>query len=61
MGLHVGSRVDVVLRGGVIVVVPEHAQISPVQRDGGLVAVAVGEMPPLTVEAVREAMDAARR
>lgn len=60
-GLLPGARVDIVVRDGMVVLVPVHAKIALVERDGTLAAEAEGEMPTLTTEAVRDAIEAARR
>lgn len=60
-GLVPGARLDIVVRDGLIVLVPVASKIALVERDGGLVAEADEEMPTLTAEAVREVLEATRR
>ena len=61
LGLRAGQEVDVTVRNGHIEVVPVSPSMRLVERDGVLVAEADGEMPPLTTEQVRDALDRVRR
>lgn len=61
LGLAPGARVEVVARDGLVVIVPQSAPMRLVERDGLLVAVADGELPTLTVDTVRDVLEASRR
>ncbi len=61
LGLSPGSSVDVVIRDGVIVLVPTITPMRLVERGGGVVAEPEQPLPTLTAEDVRLALEAGRR
>lgn len=61
LGMHPGTRVDVEIRDGLLVLVPHGATIALVERAGRLVGVAEEDLPPLTAEVVRAALEGTRR
>ena len=56
-----GERLEIEERGGVIEIRPAPAEVEIVETPEGPVAAAVGELPALTDEAVREALERIRR
>jgi AbrB family looped-hinge helix DNA binding protein len=61
VGLKPGSTVDIVVRDGVVVLVPTTTPMRLVQRGGGVVAEPEQPLPTLTAEDVRLALEAGRR
>lgn len=61
LGLEQGQVVEIRERDGRIEIEPAATPMSLASRAGGRVAVADGEMPPLTDELVRATIDQTRR
>lgn len=61
LGLNGGAEIEIELVDGRIEVEPVTAHVRLVKRRGHWVAVADREMPPLTVELVRETIEKLRR
>lgn len=60
-GLRAGAEVDVSFRDGHIEIEPAGRSMRLVERKGGALIEAVGEMPVLTADDVRDALDRVRR
>jgi AbrB family looped-hinge helix DNA binding protein len=60
-GLAAGGEVDVTFRDGVIEIEPASISMRLVERPGGAVIEAPGEMPTLTADEVRDTLDRVRR
>lgn len=61
LGLHGGQDVDITERNGTIEITPAVAAVTLVEADGVVVGVASEDLPPLTDEDVRRALEDARR
>lgn len=61
LGLTGGQAVEVVEHDGAIEITPAATEMRLEERDGRLVAVADEELPVLTDDMVREALDRSRR
>jgi AbrB family looped-hinge helix DNA binding protein len=61
LGLTAGQALDIVSRDGRLEIVPEPTPMHLVDEDDGVVAVADVEMPPLTVDLVRDTLEQTRR
>ncbi|QSB12980.1 AbrB/MazE/SpoVT family DNA-binding domain-containing protein [Natronosporangium hydrolyticum] len=61
LGLAPGQPLDIVFRDGRLEIVPEPTPMRLVDEGEGVVAVADVEMPPLTVDLVRETLEQVRR
>ncbi len=61
LGLAPGTQLEVEVRDGLVVLVPRAADVRLVERSGRLVAVPEGEVPPLTTDLVRDALERSRR
>ena len=60
-GLEAGTEVDITFRDGRVEIEPAPRPMRLVQRDGGLVIEAEGEMPVLTADDVRDILERVRR
>ncbi len=60
-GLHAGAEVEVSFREGHIEIEPAGRSMRLVEREGGALIEAEGEMPMLTADDVRDALDRVRR
>ena len=61
LGLSPGVTVEVVARGGLVVLVPAATPLRLVKRGGGVVAEPAAPLPTLTAEEVRATLEASRR
>jgi AbrB family looped-hinge helix DNA binding protein len=61
LGLTAGQTLDITLREGRLEIVPAPTPMRLVDQGDGLVAVADIDMPPLTVDQVRDTLEHARR
>jgi len=61
LGLRPGTPLEVRERGGALVLEPLPVAARLVRRGKGLVVVPEEELPPLTTEQVREALEASRK
>jgi AbrB family looped-hinge helix DNA binding protein len=61
LGLRSGQALDIISREGRLEIVPAPTPMRLVDEGEGVVAVAEVEMPPLTVDLVRETLEQVRR
>ena len=61
LGLRAGQAIDIISRGGYLELVPAATPMHLEDRGDGVVAVPDADIPPLTTDEVRQALEQLRR